>query len=125
MMQVFWSYKHLSMSSRVLLAIEESLPYAFVGMLVAEIVAKEGVGFFIMVASVTKQLPQAFAASIILFGFLVVISTILRRAVKQEVLQVPNTTTAAQPTETLDPAIESVSTDSMLLGIEKIRSPRP
>lgn len=125
MVQVFWSYKHLSMPSRVLLAIEESLPYAFVGMLVAEIVAKEGVGFFIMVASVTKQLPQAFAASIILFGFLVVISTILRRAVKQEVLQVPNTTTAAQPTETLDPAIESVSTDSMLLGIEKIRSPRP
>lgn len=102
MVQAFWSYRHLSSLSRVLLAIEESLPYAFVGMLVAEIASVEGIGFNIMVTSVTKQLPKAFAATFLVFGLLVVISSVLRWAVKREVLQVGNSAGAAQSLETPD-----------------------
>jgi hypothetical protein len=105
MLQAFWSYRQLSMSSRVLLAIEESLPYAFVGLLTAEFIATEGLGFFILMASAKVQGPEAFAGTFILFGILAVISAILRWAVKQEVLQVTNAATAAQPIETLEPAI--------------------
>ena len=105
MLQALWSYRQLSMSSRVLLAIEESLPYAFVGLLTAEFIATEGLGFFILTASAKVQGPEAFAGTFILLGILAVITAILRSAVKQEVLQVSNAATAAQPIETPEPAI--------------------
>ena len=98
MLQAFWSYRQLSMSSRVLLAIERIVALRLCRSVGGpEFIATEGLGFFILMASAKVQGPDAFAGTFILFGILAVISAILRWAVKQEVLQVTNAATAAQP----------------------------
>jgi ABC-type nitrate/sulfonate/bicarbonate transport system permease component len=47
-------------------------------MLVGQIISTEGLGFFIMTASVTKHEAEAFAATFILFGILALFSGFFR-----------------------------------------------
>jgi ABC-type nitrate/sulfonate/bicarbonate transport system permease component len=86
--QAVWTYRYLSWPSRLLLAIDEALPYAFLGMLFEEaFAATGGLGFALTVAQATKLTAKAFAICLILFGCLATLSGILRWAIKKEVLQ--------------------------------------
>ena len=82
MVQAFWCYRQLSFPARLLIATDEALPYSFLGMLVGQMISTEGLGFFIMVASVTKHEAEAFAATFILFGILAAFSGFFRWAIK-------------------------------------------
>ena len=79
LLQALWSYRQLSVAHRLLISIDETLPYAFLGMLVGEAYAStRGVGFLIIVASSRQETAKAFAALLILFAFLAAISGVLR-----------------------------------------------
>jgi len=98
MVQAFWCYRQLSFPARLLIATDEALPYSFLGMLVGQMISTEGLGFFIMVASVTKHEAEAFAATFILFGILAAFSGFFRWAIKKEGLE-------AQPDALPEPVI--------------------
>jgi ABC-type nitrate/sulfonate/bicarbonate transport system permease component len=91
LVQGLWSYRHLSLASRVLVSIDEVLPYAFLGMLVGETYAsRQGLGFFMATAASTLQTAKAFAVSLMLFGFFAVLSGILRWLIKRAVGRAAN-----------------------------------
>jgi ABC-type nitrate/sulfonate/bicarbonate transport system permease component len=56
-------------------------------MLVGQMISTEGLGFLIMVASVTKHEAEAFAATFILFGIVAAFSAFFRWAIKKEGLE--------------------------------------
>jgi ABC-type nitrate/sulfonate/bicarbonate transport system permease component len=96
LVQGLWSYQHLSLGSRLLISIDETLPYAFLGMLTSEIYAStQGLGFVIATASSTRQTAKTFAASLILFGLLAAISGILRWMIKRAVVRSANAAVVA------------------------------
>ena len=91
LVQGLWSYRHLSLASRVLVSIDEVLPYAFLGMLAGETYgSRQGLGFFMATAAITLQTAKAFAISLMLFGFFAVLSGILRWLIKRAVGRAAN-----------------------------------
>ena len=96
LVQGLWSYRHLSFAARLLVSIEETLPYAFIGMLACETyAATQGLGYLIVTAANTRQTAKTFAAATILFGLLAAISAILRWMVKRTVVRSASTTAIA------------------------------
>ncbi len=82
-----WSYRREGLPRRFLLAIEEGLPYAFIGMVFAEaFVGTAGLGFTILVTGFTGHIAEAMATSFITFGLLAITSTVLRITIKRILL---------------------------------------
>lgn len=82
--QALWSYRSLRLPLRVLVAIEEVLPYAFIGMVFAEAyAATAGLGFFVLVAAGKGYVPEAIATAFITFGILAVNSCVFRFAIRR------------------------------------------
>ncbi len=84
LLQALCSYRTTRVVPRLLVAIDEALPYAFLGMVFAEAyAATAGLGFLIIVASADSFVAEAIAASSITFALLVVISIVLRLFVRR------------------------------------------
>jgi len=88
--QALWGLNDEPLLSRLLLAVDEALPFAFVGMLFREsIFSVAGLGFFIVYAREWSYLDQAIAAdeaiaaSLVVILLLVVLSSSLRWLVKR------------------------------------------
>ena len=78
-----WGLRDRPMLGRFLLAIDEALPIAFVGMFFGEAyAATQGVGFFTLVAKATNQSGQAISASLLTIALIFALSTLLRWTVK-------------------------------------------
>ena len=76
--------------TRVLMALDNALPYAFVGMLFGEAyAATSGVGFFVVVARASGYRTEALAASLIALSLMIAVSFILRFIVKRLVTSEP------------------------------------
>jgi ABC-type nitrate/sulfonate/bicarbonate transport system permease component len=68
---------------RLLLALEQALPFAFVGMIFGELFGgTAGLSFVATVASASLQVPEAIATSLVEFGLLAGVSTVIRCVVK-------------------------------------------
>jgi hypothetical protein len=73
-----------TLPSRVLLALDNALPYAFVGMLFGQLYASTaGLGFFIVISRAQGNRTEALATSLITFGLMVAVSLTLRLSVKK------------------------------------------
>jgi ABC-type nitrate/sulfonate/bicarbonate transport system permease component len=82
--QILWGLRGHPLASRVLLAIDEALPIAFVAMLFSEMyAATKGVGFAMVVASAGNQTDKALAIFLITAALLAVISATLRSFAKR------------------------------------------
>ena len=77
------SHRRAGLPRSFLLAVEEGLPYAFIGMVFAELWAgTAGLGFTIRVAGATGHIAEAISTSFITFGLLAIISCVLRLGIK-------------------------------------------
>jgi hypothetical protein len=84
LVQTLWSLKEYPLSCRILLAVDEALPFAFVAMLLGELYgATAGLGFYIVVARATLSMPETIAASLITWSLLALFSFILRFVTKR------------------------------------------
>jgi len=82
--RAMWTYIAFPLASRVLLAIDEALPYGFVGMVFAEAyAATAGLGFRILVSAASLAIADSIATALITFGLLVLVSSTLRFLVKR------------------------------------------
>ena len=82
--QALWSYRNLRLPLRVLVAIEEALPYAFIGMVFAEAyAATAGLGFLMIVLRAEQHIAEAIATAFITFGLLAAISFLFRFVIKR------------------------------------------
>jgi ABC-type nitrate/sulfonate/bicarbonate transport system permease component len=82
--QSLWSLRDQRLVSRILLALDNALPYAFVGMLFAQLFASTaGLGFVIVVARAEGNRTEALATSLITFGLMITSSLVLRLAAKR------------------------------------------
>jgi ABC-type nitrate/sulfonate/bicarbonate transport system permease component len=82
--EALWGLRTTPRITRVLIALDNALPYAFVGMLFAEAyAATAGVGFFVIVARATGYRTEALAASMIALSLMIAVSFILRFIVKR------------------------------------------
>jgi ABC-type nitrate/sulfonate/bicarbonate transport system permease component len=82
--QMLWALRGHPLASRVLLAIDETLPIAFVAMLFSEMyAATKGVGFAMVVASVGNQTDKALAVFFVTVAMLGVFSATLRSIAKR------------------------------------------
>ena len=83
-LQALWGLRDQPLASRILLALENALPYAFLGMLFGEMYASTaGLGFLIVVARAEGKIPEALATSLITFALMVAVSFTLRFAAKR------------------------------------------
>ena len=81
--QTLWALREVNLSQRMLIAIHDALPIAFVAMLFGELFgATAGLGFEMIVASATYQYQQGLGSFLITVLLLVTISTILRSLVR-------------------------------------------
>ena len=72
------------------MAIDDALPYAFLGMVFAEgYAATAGLGFLILVTGAQRFMAEEMATAIITFGLLVLISTMLRLIARRLVIVKP------------------------------------
>jgi len=77
--QILWALRSRRLASRILLAIDEALPIAFVAMLFSEMyAATKGVGFAMVVASATHQTDKALGVFLYTVAMLAVISATVR-----------------------------------------------
>jgi ABC-type nitrate/sulfonate/bicarbonate transport system permease component len=84
LLQALWSYRTTRVLPRLLIAIDEALPYAFLGMVFGEAyAATAGLGILILVAGAKLFAAEQIATSFITFAFLAVISTVMRLFVKR------------------------------------------
>jgi len=82
--QSLWGLRNHRFSYRVLLAIDDSLPIAFVMMLFSELMAATaGLGFIMTVATATYQIDKALVGFFITAALLVAISSALRFSAKR------------------------------------------
>lgn len=87
MAATLWSYRGAGIARRFLLAVEEGLPYAFIGMVFAESWAGiAGLGFAIRLMGATGHIAEAISTSFITFGLLAIISSVLRLVIKRMLL---------------------------------------
>jgi ABC-type nitrate/sulfonate/bicarbonate transport system permease component len=78
------SRRRARLPRNLLAAIEEGLPYAFIGMVFAECWASTaGLGFDILLAGATRHIAEAIATSFITFGLLAIMSCVLRIVIKR------------------------------------------
>jgi hypothetical protein len=88
--RALWSYTNFPLASRLLIAVDEALPYAFLGMVFGELYASTaGLGFLIVVARAQLFIAEAMGTALITFGLLVFISSMLRFAVKRLAVMKP------------------------------------
>lgn len=84
LLEALSSYRTGAVVPRLLIAIDEALPHAFLGMVFAEAyAATAGLGFLILVAHAQEFVAEGIATSLITFGLLVTISSALRLVVKR------------------------------------------
>jgi len=84
LLQALWSYRTTAVLPRLLIAIDETLPYAFLGMVFAEAYAAiAGLGFLILGGGAQLFAAEQIAASFITFALLAVISTVIRSVVQR------------------------------------------
>jgi len=84
LVQALWGLKEYPLACRVLLAVDEALPFAFVAMLLGEMYgATDGLGFYIVVARATLSIPEAVAAALTTWSVLAWFSWMLRFVVKR------------------------------------------
>ena len=70
--------------NRLLTAIDEAMPYAFVGMVFAQaMAATAGLGFLMIIAGSQLYMAEAIAISFLTFGLMTIISCSLRFVVKR------------------------------------------
>jgi ABC-type nitrate/sulfonate/bicarbonate transport system permease component len=82
LVQSLWGFRDRPILYRVLIAIHEALPIAFVAMFFGEAYgATQGLGFFAVVASTTQQSDKAIAVCFLTFVLMVGLSVLLRWAV--------------------------------------------
>src|SRR5206468_1772134 len=73
--QSLWGLRDEPLVRRILLALDNASPYAFVGMLFAQLFASTaGLGFLIVVMRAEGNSTEALAISLITFGLLVAVS---------------------------------------------------
>jgi hypothetical protein len=90
--QSLWGLRDRPLFSRILLALDSALPYAFIGMLFAQLFASTaGLGFLIVVMRAEGNRTEALATSLITFGLLVVVSLALRLVAKTIAASTPPT----------------------------------
>lgn len=81
--QSLWGLRDEPLVRRILLALDNASPYAFVGMLFAQLFASTaGLGFLIVVMRAEGNSTEALATSLITFGLLVAVSLTLRLVAK-------------------------------------------
>jgi ABC-type nitrate/sulfonate/bicarbonate transport system permease component len=81
--ETLWGLRDQQIAYRVLLAIDDALPMAFIIMLFGEaFTATQGIGFMMTVANATYQTDKAVAGFFLCVLFLVTFSTIIRTAAK-------------------------------------------
>lgn len=82
--QALWGLRDRAVSFRILMAIDNALPFAFVAMLFGELwAATAGLGFVMTVASATYQTNKGLAGFLITVFLLVALSTTVRWIVKR------------------------------------------
>ena len=82
--QSLWGLRDQAVVSRILLALDNALPYAFVGMLFGELwAATAGLGFFLVVARALGNRTEALATSLITLGLMLSVSFILRFVIRR------------------------------------------
>ena|SRR5438309_2163809 len=78
-MQTVWAFREKAILCRILLALEQSLPYGFAAMLYGEMMsATAGLGFAVVVATAEGQTEKAFAVFLITLSLLFGLSFALR-----------------------------------------------
>jgi ABC-type nitrate/sulfonate/bicarbonate transport system permease component len=83
LVQSLWGFRDRPIFYRVLLAIDDALPIAFVAMFFGEAyAATQGLGFFTVVARATHHSDQAIAACFVTFVLILGLSVLLRWAAK-------------------------------------------
>ncbi len=88
--ETLWGLRTAPRMTRVLIALDNALPYAFFGMLFGELwAATDGVGFFIALALAGGNRTEALAASLITLGLMTVVSLLLRFIVKRLITSEP------------------------------------
>ena len=81
--QALWSYRRFPLAPRLVLAIDEALPNAFLGMVFGEAWATTaGLGFFLLVFPAKGHMAEATATALITFGLMAGISSALRLIAK-------------------------------------------
>ena len=82
--QSLWGLRDQAVVSRILLALDNALPYAFVGMLFGELwAATAGLGFFLVVARALGNRTEALATSLITLGLMLSVSFTLRFVIRR------------------------------------------
>jgi ABC-type nitrate/sulfonate/bicarbonate transport system permease component len=82
--ETLWGLRTAPRSTRVLMALDNALPYAFFGMLFGEAyAATAGVGFFVVIARSSGYRTEALAAALITLALMIVVSFILRLILKR------------------------------------------
>jgi ABC-type nitrate/sulfonate/bicarbonate transport system permease component len=76
--QSWCAFRNQTRTFRILLALDDALPFAFVAMIYGETAATAGLGFEMIVASGTDQWDKAIAVFLITVGLLVCLSSCLR-----------------------------------------------
>jgi len=83
-MQILWTLSKERLTTKLLLAVEQALPYGFAAILYGEMMsATSGLGFAFVVATAARQFEKAFVIFFITFSLLLVLTTILRFIVKR------------------------------------------
>lgn len=79
LMQILWTLSTERLATKLLLAVEQALPYGFAAILYGEMMsATSGLGFAVVVATATLQLEKGFAIFFITLSLLLVLTTTLR-----------------------------------------------
>jgi ABC-type nitrate/sulfonate/bicarbonate transport system permease component len=82
--QAMWGLQEHRLACRVLIAVDEALPFAFVAMLFGETInAVTGLGFFTVVARASLKVDQAIATSMITLALFILLSAMLRGLAKR------------------------------------------
>jgi len=99
-MQGLWGLRDQPLLCRILLAVDDALPFAFVGIVYGEaMAATAGLGFWMVVATAKNPTAEPVATFIVTFGLLAVLSSALRFVVRtlyfregsREILLAPET----------------------------------
>jgi len=79
LLQAFWGLRDRPIPQRIALAIDDALPFAFVGMFFGELfAATAGIGFVVVIAAATSLFEDAVGACLIILTLLTGISAVLR-----------------------------------------------
>jgi ABC-type nitrate/sulfonate/bicarbonate transport system permease component len=84
LLQILWTLTTERLVTKLLLAVEQALPFGFAAILYGEMMsATSGLGFAVVVATAQLQLEKGFAIFLVTLSLLFVLSTTLRLLVKR------------------------------------------